>query len=336
MKTAALLPTPGDPFLVRHWLVNCERVWRGDVDEVRVLVTGQPVREAADYIREHVEAIGGIYTERSTGGMVPHGIALNILISDTDADAVVLLEDDVRVRRSGKIRSYLRGIEDGNWDVAMSPRVSMTPGIEQAARERWVTPKLPDDCDGHGAWPAFVFARRTDLLATDRDFGERAWGGGMTVPGLGFYVQPGKTECADTFGGAAFQLRDRCRVQDIPQWKGPWLWPEWLAREMNMAWFHVGSLSSSSNLGADWDGPGRGFEFSDARTLDDYFEIGEWAHRLHWWKRCVDLYGHELPAHAERYLANWERLRERMGVPHDRIEGWRTTVDQMITWDEAP
>ena len=29
-KSAALLPTPGDPFQVLYWLRNYERIWRGE------------------------------------------------------------------------------------------------------------------------------------------------------------------------------------------------------------------------------------------------------------------------------------------------------------------
>ena len=42
MKSVALLPTHGDPFMLRHFLVNYDRVWRGEVDELHVLVSGQP------------------------------------------------------------------------------------------------------------------------------------------------------------------------------------------------------------------------------------------------------------------------------------------------------
>ena len=329
MTSAALLPTPGDPFLLRHWLRNCELVWREEVDELRVLVGGQSDPAARAYIRHRVEALGGVYAERETGGLVPHGVALNILISDTDADVVVLLEDDVRVRSSGAIVRHVRGIDQGLYDVAASPRGSMTPGLAAAAVARWPRGRLEDGSEGHGMWPAFVFARRSDLLATDRDYGERSWGPGMHVPGLGYLVEGGP-EVADTFGGTAFQLRDRLRVHDIPQWKCPWLTDAWLSgQNEKMSWFHVGSLSSSNNLG--------GFEppvFQDGRTLTDPQEIGEWAHRLVWWRRCLRLHGHDLPEHAARYEANWERLRRRMGVPVERIDAWTGMLERLITWDE--
>jgi len=241
-----------------------------------------------------------------------------------------LLGAQPNVRYAGEIRKHFDYLRSGEYDVVSSPRVSMTPNLEAAALARWDRGHLLRDLgDGCGMWPAFVFAFRQHLLETDRDYGERSWGPGMRVPGLHYTVPEGELGVADCFGGAAFQLRDKRRVLDVPQWKGPWLWPAWLYDGIQMSWFHIGSLSSSNNLG--------GFElpvFSDGRTMTDDQEIGEWAHRLHWWKRCLDLYGHELPDHAARYASNWERLRERVGVPLFRIEEWRDVIDQMVTWDE--
>jgi len=334
MKTAALLPTPGDPFLVKHWLNNCREVWRDEVDEVHVLVGGQPVTEARDYIREACALAGATYHERLTGGLVPHGVALNILISDCDADAVVLLEDDVRVRHSRAIEEMFAKIERDEYDVCASPRVSMTPNLEQAAKARWGGGILQDYAEGHGMWPAFVFAKREALRATDRDFGERSWGEKMVVPGLRYRVPEGEVAVCDCFGGTAFQLRDRCRVLDIPQWKGPHLWKSQLAaQDADMHWFHCGSLSSSSNLCADWDGPG-GFEFMEGRTLTDPDEIAEWSHRLNWWRRCATTHAHELPELSNVYGTNWHRLRERMGVPVSEINRWTPVINDLITWRE--
>lgn len=330
MKTAALLPTPGDPFLVKHWLRNCELLWRSEVDDLYVLVGGQEDEEARRYIQREVERLGGHYLERVTGGLTPHGVALNILITDCDADAVLLMEDDVRVRYSGRISAEFDRIRSGEYDVCASRRVSMTPNIEAASRALWPHDRTDDLADGCGMWPAFVFARRDALLATDRDYGERGWGEGMLVPGLGYLVPEGENAVCDTFGGVAFQLRAQFRVRDIPQWKGPWLWAGQLEMFSDrMSWFHCGSLSSSNNLG--------GFTppvFQDGRTLTDLQEQGEWGHRLHWWNRCLKAHGRDLPEHAERYQANWERLRERMGVPASLITGWQNLIDRMVTWPE--
>jgi hypothetical protein len=328
LKTAALLPTPGDPFLVRHWLRHCE-LWRDEVDELRVLVGGQNDSEACDYIRVHVEELGGVYMERQTGGRVAHGDALGILISETDADVVVLLEDDAYVRFRGEIARHLDHLLDGDADVVASPRVSMSPNLEVAAQERWPRAhRLEDLSKGHGMWPAFVFAYREHLLETDRRYAPEQWAQGLTVPGLRYTVPEEEVAITDTFGSVALQLRDRRRVLDVPQWKVLGIWELYpAAREMRMGWFHIGTLASSGNLGG-YEPPA----FQLGNQAQD--EIDEWAHRLGWWRRCLDLYGHELPGHADRYAKNWERLREHLGVSLSAVDRWRSLDDRMVTWVE--
>lgn len=325
MKTAALLPTPGDPFHVLYWLRNYERIWIGEVDELRVLVNGQPDAEARACIRRAVERVGGVYDERQE--RMPHGHALNILIQDTDADVVVLVEDDAMVRRPQAISEGLASILSYGFDVVSSPRQSMSPELQDAAVARWGECVASDGATGHGMWPAFVFARRDALLATDRGYGERAWGTGMTVPGL-HHTVTGTTCVVDTFGATAFQLRDSVRVKDLPQFKGPWRWEDWLDCGCDMTWFHIGSLSSSGNLVAEVA------EFAEGRTLTDEMELGEWSHRIHWWDRFLRTAGDEYPEGQVRYRANVVRLMERMGVSEDRIRNWDGIVDRVISWDE--
>jgi hypothetical protein len=326
VKTAALLPTPGDPFLVRHWLRHCE-LWRDEVDELRVLVGGQDDREACDYIRAHVEELGGIYMERQTGGRVAHGDALGILVAETGAESVVLLEDDAYVRFGGEIAQHFDFLRGGSCDVVASPRVSMSENLESAAESRWPREPLADSSKGHGMWPAFVFAYREHLLDTDRRFAPEQWAQGLRVPGLRYTVPAGESAFTDTFGSMAFQLRDKRRVLDVPQWKGPRMWAAWLAGAVRMGWFHIGSLASAGNLGGH-EPPG----FQLGNQAEN--EVEEWAHRLGWWRRCLDLYGHELPGFADRYAKNWERLRGHLGVLLSAVNGWRPLDDRMVTWAE--
>ncbi len=80
--TAALMPSTGDPLLARYWCNNYRQTWQGETDELHVLVNGNP--EAADIYR----AVGARVTVASQLG---HGQALDELIWNCDADAIVLL-----------------------------------------------------------------------------------------------------------------------------------------------------------------------------------------------------------------------------------------------------
>ena len=116
-------------------------------------------------------------------------------------------------------------------------------------------PYMPGDLAElrHGLWPAFLFARRADLLATDRIFGDRGWPRGGHIAGWG-PVTP--ETCAfvgiaaefvhlDTFFGTTLQLRaaglrtelvHRVRVFDERATE------EWVAADP--PWFHVTGLST--------------------------------------------------------------------------------------------
>lgn len=331
MKSAALLPTPGDPFQVAYWLRNYERVWRGEVDELIVHVNAQPVDEARAFIREQVERFPeGRYLEWNGGGRMSHGDSLNILVGECDADLVVLIEDDTPVRRSGAIRHYLLDVFSGATDVVASPRGSMTPELQQAALERWGEIRTEDGSSGHGMWPAFVFCRLQTLLDTDRHFGERAWSPGRDVAGLRYTIQGSEQAVADTFGATAFQLRDRCHVLNVSQWKGPWGWQGWLDEGLPFPWFHIGSLSSSGNLVLETA------ELMEGRLLSEEQELGEWSHRVHWWARFLRFAGDALPDLQENYRRNLTRLCDVMGIDDWRIRAWGDVVNRMVTWEEQP
>jgi len=326
VKSAALLPTPGDPFQVLYWLKNYERVWRGEVDELHVLVNGQPDDRSREVIRAQVERVGGIYSECGvTGG---HGQALAVLVDQCDADIVVLVEDDALVRRSGKIASLVAQIGSGTVDVIGSPRGAMSQELVDAAKEKWGLCFSECGDHGHGMWPAFVFTRRECLLATDQNYAARGWTKGETVSGLG-YVVGDQEVAADTFGATAFQLRDLYRVAPEPQHKGPWTWRETLNSGYDPAWFHIGSLSSSGNLVLEVA------ELTGARKLTDPDERGEWGHRLNWWERFLRTAGPVLPDHQARYRQNLDRLMEVMGVADVWVRRWDQICDEMVTWDDS-
>ncbi len=310
-------------------MVNAERVWRDEVDEVRVLVNRQPDDEVRGYIRACVERVGGVYMERTDGSVTSHGSAIGVLLEETPADVVVLLEDDARVRVPGALAGCFGCVERDEYDVVSSPRGSASPELVAAGVSRWpFTEEFMGDLgNGAGMWPCFVFARRDVLLSTDRNFDARSWQSGDPVLGLDHVCQ---TEVAsDTFGGTAYQLRDRYRVLDVPQWKMPHLGEMYLVSRPSLPWFHTGSLSSGDFLSDNQWTPPVGY-------LTKMEERREWAHRLWWWRRGLDLYGHELPEHAERYRENWERIRSLLGVDAVIVDAWNELGSRLITWDETP
>lgn len=320
---AALLPTPGNPFLVEHWLRNYDQVWRSEVDELRVCVNGQTDPEVRAFIRSRVELRGGIYHEFGQF-LSGHGEVLTILVDATEADTLMLVEDDCLVRRPDAVASRFRRIEAGEVDVIGSPRGSMTGGVHDRAAKLFPLNDTPRDGGaGFGMWPSFVFVRRDALLATDRNYASTGWAPGDYVPGLDFHVSG--EECADTFGAMAFQLRRQFRVANDSQWKGPDTWREWLDKGFDPEWFHIGSLSSTGNLAVE---PVRDV------PVPSVYDKGQWGHRLYWMWRYGETVADSWPERADLYRANVQTLRDDLQLSDDDVMQWHDTVNELITWDE--
>lgn len=309
---AALLPTPGNPQMLAYWLRNFE-TWRDEVDELVVFVNGaNPGDEAID--RRMVEAAGARF--RSAPISLGHDGSLLTLLHETKADLVVLCEDDAYVRHPGSVRAAFDRIESGETDIVGSPRGE---DYITSPRQDW-GPYRPGALVElhHGLWPAFLFLRRADIMATDRIFGDRGWPRGGNIPGWGA-VTP--DACAyigiaaefvhlDTLFGTTFQLRAMGLRTELVHWVRVFdaaATEQWLAHDP--PWFHVTNLSTLP-------GPLAGVA---PETLPDWAPGGGlWTRRVAWWERTgIDLARFIERAQIDRLeLARW----------HERFAPW-------VTWE---
>ena len=297
---AALLPTPGDPHMLAYWLRNFE-TWRNEVDELLILVNGGHVDVPADPMIRVVQ----------TPMRMGHDGALRWLLENTEADHVVLCEDDAYVRRPDEVGIAFSRIEDGLTDLVGSPRhedYADSPLVEWG-------PLTQDKAElRHGLWPAFLFARRTDLLATDRQFGDCRWNVGERIDGWRTVTAE---DCAyvgispdfvhlDTLFGTTFQLRaaglrtdlvHRVRLYDALAVE------TWI--DEDPPWFHVTGLSTLDQL--DWP----------LDRLPDYGPGGGlWTRRLSWWRRVgIDIGPFLARADVDRAeLRRWDERFDRWAL----------------------
>ena len=300
---AALLPTPGNPAMLRYWLRNFE-TWRAAVDELWVLVNGASPAELAED-QEMIRQAGGHMV--AIEDRVGHDGALLYLLQNTQAEYVVLCEDDAYVREPWEVGLAFASIADGRTDIVGSPRHE--DYVDQW--QEWGEYRPGDLAElRHGLWPAFLFARRADLLATSRTFGDQAWRVNQEIPGWGV-VTPEACKFVgiapdylhlDTLFGTTFELRamglsveliHRVRLYDAPAVEQ---WP--LA-----PWFHVTGLSTLDQL----DLP--------VESLPDYGPGGGlWTRRLAWWRRVgIDI---------EPFLARADIDRDELRRWDERFDRW--------------
>ena len=201
MSRAALLPAGPDPFLNAYWLRHY-RTWATEVDELLIQVCGQDDPEIIDYLQACVDAVPHArvwFTPRTD-----HGTVIGQLLEHTDADLVMLCEDDAFVRRAGPVNFHFAQIEQGLTDVVGCPRGSASPELINLAQGKFGTHQVSSGETGPALWPCFLFAKRSDLFRTDRNFGAAGWPGGTEIPGMGSTVNE---VAGDTFVWASFQLR---------------------------------------------------------------------------------------------------------------------------------
>ena len=310
----ALLPTPGHPFVLSYWLRNFNRVWAGEVDELRVLVNGGTAATVVPLFYD----MGCPYDVRfESEQRIGHGEALSILLEECEADEVVLMEDDAYVRYPGKIRTAfdmrLPGVVIG------SPRGGYSPELGIVASEIWGS-----SVDGYGLWPCFLFAERETLLRVRHGFASQTWKPGTTVPGIGrTFTDEMHT---DTFSASAFMLRATNPVVHVPQYKE--LWQKSLPDDpsVNPPWFHSGGLSGH-DVGRGFVGDGYWKPLQGAEALDI-------AHRVWWWRRCLDTAPDDiLPDMRERLRGEIAELVARTEI-QCHVDVWTGKLLPWITWDD--
>jgi hypothetical protein len=306
---AALLPTPGNPQMLAYWLRNFE-TWREYVDELVVCVNGPTEPEVARLLDKAGAKV--IWSPHRLG----HDGAIDALLGVTSADLVVLCEDDAYVRKPDMVGLSFDMIEQGLTDIVGSPRhedYAASPLQVWPQAASWRKEELR-----RGLWPAFLFIRRDDLLATDRLYGDGRWGIGETVRG---WRKVSAEDCEyvgiapdyihlDTLIGTTIQLRanglrthliHHVRLFDAAAAE------QWIAEDP--PWFHVTGLSTLDQL--EWP----------LAMLPDYGPGGGlWTRRLAWWRRVgidigpflerADVSMVDLEAWDERF-ARWD-----MAVPY--------------------
>lgn len=293
--------------MLSYWLRNFE-TWRDQVDSLIVYVNG-PVNDRG-LLRQMVTDMDGLWSYNSSS--VGHGRALLglLLYAETaGADHVVLCEDDAYVRRPNEVGAAFSHIDAEHFDVIGSPRYEDT------------VDRYEDWTDAHplsqALWPAFLFARRDDLLATDRGFEDRIFRLGENVPGIGpvtkemceFVGVSSEYIHVDTFYATTYQLRDK-RIELIHRTRvlQAEAAEDWI--RYDPPWFHVSGLSAIGYVLA-----GQTTNLPDAH---------DWPRRVAWWERTYREADATLrdSAYGRTYRERMDAFREGAQIPAQLVDEW--------------
>jgi hypothetical protein len=254
MSRAALLPFPGDPFLLTYWLKFFFEVWGDEVDHLYIGLNS-PIEECVvEYIKDL--ANNPKVTLLYLNYQADHGPVINDLLDLCKEEYIVLLEDDCFIFKKGIVDSCFAALEDGTYDIVGSKRGSCSIEISKKAQEKWALAYEGEGDQGCNFWPNTFFSKKELLLKTDRNFSAKAWMRGALIEELGWVVDVDLVN-GDTFVNTSLQLRAMVpgeRIGYVPQYhahpddlrhyeQGKYLF------DGKAPWVHIGSLSSGINVG---------------------------------------------------------------------------------------
>lgn len=343
---AAILPYPGDPFLLHYWLGLFDRVWGSEVDKLYIICNTPVEKGVVDYIRLICtgDKIDFTYLDHH----IQHGDAIRLALEKTTEEYIMLIEDDAFVFKPGMVDECFGKIESDGFDIVGSKRGSCHPEISERAKQIWGIPTDGIGDQGSNFWPCYFFSRRELLLQTDRDYNSRAWVQGDKIVPLQQYEVVAPVIASDTFVWASLQLRamiSENRICYVPQYQAH---PddtkhfeqraEYTPFDGKASWTHIGSLSSGAS-GAIMDDQGR----SIAKRLIEpphgptvlpsawcdvtsEMQVMEWERRVQWWltswehrdleqiREFAELYKKGLDQLITQFKLNPKRIQQRQRI----------------------
>lgn len=248
MSRAALLPTPGDPFLLTLWFDNYAR-WSHVVDRLYIHINTSAPKPVVDWIKARAEEHENTFVIYSPN-QIEHGEALRQMVELSTEDVLMLIEDDAFIIKPDFVASCFAGIESGSAHLIGSRRGSCSQWLYDTASQKWGVDNTGLGDNGPNFWPNFLFAKREHLKEV-RNFGAKHWEVGEHVPHLNATAP--EFQASDTFVEASLQLRAMgLDIVYVPQYHGATDDSHDYEDKKNIwdgycPWFHVGSLSSGYN-----------------------------------------------------------------------------------------
>ena len=320
MSRAAILPFPGDPFLINYWLRFYDEIWGSEIDKLYIYLNSPIEKAAVDYIRDRIAKSKNINFTYNPE-QIEHGDAINRTLDLVTEDLVMLIEDDAFIFKPGYVDAAFKEIESGEYDIVGSKRGSCSFEIMDAAEAKWGIAQTGFGDNGCNFWPCYFFTKTDILKKTSRRFGARAWKQGETITPLGLVVEAPEV-VGDTFVNTSLELRamiPEARIDYVPQYHAS---PDDLEHikhqrflfDGKAPWTHIGSLSSGVG-GVLRDGHNRALTRrlidpeKGPTKLENWAntdgEKREWERRVTWWlnffefafppnesiKEFYDLYG---------------------------------------------
>lgn len=338
MSRCAILPFPGDPFLLHYWLKFFDEVWQDEVDKLYIMMNSPVEQEVVEYVRElcgRNPKIKLVYGSTQ----IEHGDVIKSGLHHATEDLVMLIEDDGFIFKKGIVDECFKYLESGEYDIVGSRRGSCAIEILTRGNQLWNTETVGEGDSGCNFWPNFFFCSRAKLLATDQDFKAKAWKHGDIIKELGDYMIQDDVSYGDTFVWASLQLQattPQNRIKYINQYHASPDDMDHFQRSYNIfdgicRWTHIGSLSSGVG-GLLQDSHGRqlvrrlideskGDNIPVPNYCNTEAEKREFERRVQWWQTGWENREQgKLEEFAQLYFDALQRLIDQYGLSRNNIE----------------
>lgn len=248
MSRACLLSAGGDVFLLSFVVSLWRRYWYNEVDAMYVCYNSPMEKAVVDELFKKLvgdKKLHLIYHPTGLGW----GRPITEMVQIAQEDLVMLLEDDGFIYTPGIVKEQFDLIESGVTDAVGSPRFSCGMELAEAAMLKYGLDYSGEGDVGPHYWPNFFFAKRSDLLKTDLNFGSKSWQPGEYSKEVDHTFR--EVTSGDTFVWGCIQLRHQgvrfhhvrqhhASPNEIEEQKlGTVNW-----QKGNPPWLHGGSLSS--------------------------------------------------------------------------------------------
>ncbi len=307
---AAILPYPGDPFLLNYWFWFFDNVWGDEIQKLYVYLNTPAEKDVVDYIRAICAKrpnVSFIYNDIRTD----HGICIDRTLDVVTEKYVMLVEDDGFIFKKHIVDNAFSLLESGQYKIVGSKRGSCHPEISERAKQIWGLAYEGEGDQGCNFWPNFFFCETELLKQTDRNFRAKAWKQGEIINDLMDYQVQNEVIHGDTFVNTSLQLRrmiPEAYIYYLPQYHGH---PDDLDHYQQQKylfngaafWTHVGSLSSgvSGVLRDEYDraldrrliDPPKAQTVLPKEWCQSEAEQKEWERRVQWWQRFIDYFEFE-------------------------------------------
>ena len=202
---AAILPFPGDCFLLNYWLKFFDEVWGDEVDKLYIGFNSPIEETVLNYIKELCSSRPKIVLDIQIQQM-DHGPTIDRLLDLCNEDYIMLIEDDGFIFKRGIVDLAFSKLESGEFDIVAGKRGSCSFEILKKAQEVYGLDYEGEGDQGPNFWPNFFFCSKELLLKTDRNFSAKAWKRGERIESLGLTIAE-EIANGDTFVNTSLQLR---------------------------------------------------------------------------------------------------------------------------------